>query len=179
MESIAAESLDVRGIRRGMERIPVFRTGEIDKTSKAALGKSRRLMSLCIKATVPFISLTQFLTSTHTLDADRNKNLEIHLNAGERSTQFLLPEVDRMPRSQPTLNADAEKRAYSDQLAASTEDEIRLLGGSTYEALPLFEGLYKLLIEFSRKDDPQAVSIIKPETRHSSMLRKVGFSMVR
>ena len=45
-ESIAAKFVDVRGIIRGMERIPLFR---IDRTNRAALGKSRRLMSSCIK----------------------------------------------------------------------------------------------------------------------------------
>ena len=36
----------IRRGKRGMERIPIFRTDRVDK---AAFGKSRRLMSSCIK----------------------------------------------------------------------------------------------------------------------------------
>ena len=48
--SIAGIFVDVDGIRRGMNRPAVFRTIKGDNLSdKAALGKSRRLMSSCIK----------------------------------------------------------------------------------------------------------------------------------
>ena len=48
--SIAGIFVDVDGIRRGMNRTAVFRTIKGDNLSgKAAFGKSRRLMSSCIK----------------------------------------------------------------------------------------------------------------------------------
>ena len=50
-ESISAKFVDVRGIRRGMEEIPRSRTYQNDE---AALGKSRRLMSSCIKQQLSF-----------------------------------------------------------------------------------------------------------------------------
>lgn len=49
LDIVTVKGGDVDGIRigrRGMERIPIIRP---DKTNKAALGKSRRLMSSCIK----------------------------------------------------------------------------------------------------------------------------------
>lgn len=51
IDSIAAKFVDFNGIRRGMERIPIFRT---KTTNKAALGKSRRLMYSCIKQPLSF-----------------------------------------------------------------------------------------------------------------------------
>lgn len=83
-----------------------------------------------------------------------------------------------MSRFRQVSNAEAEKRAYPNQLSAPTEDEVRLLGGSGYEHLRLFEALYKLLIGSSRRDDPDAVSIAKPVTRHSGMFGKVGLCLV-
>lgn len=63
-ESISAKFVDVRGIRRGMEKVANFRS---NKANGAALGKSRRLMSSCIKAQATvIISPTQFVISTHT-----------------------------------------------------------------------------------------------------------------
>lgn len=59
-----------------------------------------------------------------------------------------------MSRSRQISNAEAEKRAYFDQLSAPTDEEIRLLGGSG-------------------KDDPEAVSIAKPVTRHGGMFGKM------
>lgn len=84
-----------------------------------------------------------------------------------------------MSRSRQNLNAEAEKRVYSNQFSASTEEEIRLLGGSGYEFLHVFKTPYQMPIGPSRKDDPEAVSIAKPVTRHSGMLGRVGFSLVR
>ena len=46
--SIAGTFVDVDGIRRGMNRTAVFRTSD-NLSGKAAFGKSRRLMSSCIK----------------------------------------------------------------------------------------------------------------------------------
>lgn len=51
-ESIAARFVDVHGIRRGMERIPIVSTCQNDE---AAVGKSRRLMSSCIKRYLSFL----------------------------------------------------------------------------------------------------------------------------
>lgn len=59
-----------------------------------------------------------------------------------------------MSRSRRTPNTELEKRAYSYQLSAPTEEEVRLLGGSG-------------------KDDPEAVTIAKPVTRHSSMFGQI------
>lgn len=63
-----------------------------------------------------------------------------------------------MSRFRPFPNAEAEKRAYPNQLSdlsdPAEEEEVRLLGGSG-------------------KDDPEAVSIAKPVTRHSNMLGNI------
>lgn len=83
-----------------------------------------------------------------------------------------------MSRFRQVSNAEAEKRAYPNQLSAPTEDEVRLLGGSGYEHLHLLEALYRSIIGPSRRDDPDAVSIAKPVTRHSGMFGKVGSCLV-
>ena len=49
--SIAGNFVDVDGIRRSTDKIAAFRTIKGDHVyDKAALGKSRRLMSSCIKS---------------------------------------------------------------------------------------------------------------------------------
>ena len=71
--SIAGIFVDVDGIRRGMNRTAVFRTIKGDNLSgKAAFGKSRRLMSSCIKkqqTAFKYISYSsaQLAFSTYTL----------------------------------------------------------------------------------------------------------------
>ena len=67
-ESVAATIVDVRGIRRGMERIPLSSSCQ---NEEAPLGKSRRLMSPCIKQQLS-ISPTQFIVSTHTVASQNN-----------------------------------------------------------------------------------------------------------
>ena len=52
LESIAARFVDVHGVKRGIERIPVVGTCQNDE---AAVGKSRRLMSSCIKRYLSFL----------------------------------------------------------------------------------------------------------------------------
>lgn len=84
-----------------------------------------------------------------------------------------------MSHSRQIPNAKVEKRAYSNQLSAHTEEEVRLLGGSGYETLGLSEVIYNRLIGRSRKNDPEAISIAKPVSRHSGMLKNVGLCLVR
>ena len=68
-ESVVATFEDARDMRSGMKRFPIlFSSGQNDE---AALGKSRRLMSSCIKQ--QFInSPTQFAASTHTVASQKN-----------------------------------------------------------------------------------------------------------
>lgn len=149
-----------------------------NKSKKAALGKSRRLMSSCIKQQLSFQLNTIRDFHIH-FDPDRNTSPEIYLNAGEKA-QSLLPEADRMPLSRSSPYADAGKRAYRDQLSASTDEELRLLGGPGYESLRVFQGFSQLLIESLRKHDPEAVSIAKPgNSRHSVMFGKVGLNRIQ
>lgn len=55
LESIAARFVDVHGIRRAMEKIPIASTCQSYPSDEAAVGKSRRLMSSCIKPYLSFL----------------------------------------------------------------------------------------------------------------------------
>ena len=147
--SIAGKFVDVHGVGRGISQNPTFRN---IKSDKAALGKCRRLMSSCIK--VPCKDLNSYPTyhtlfnltvdyscSPLTIRPVQNTSLDFQFNAGEYSSQSLLPQVDRMSRSRQIPNAEAGKRAYSAHRSVPSEEELRLLGRSVYAWLLLFQGL--------------------------------------